>query len=147
MAFIYLNPFCKRYHFIDVAMSFTWDQCYKTFYHDGKLKCPCNLLQNFNPRNCRYCGKLPWYFYNISLWGWSHKTFWHKFTYPFFKLDHFINVHNICTSVVKRSSFQKSEQIYVKKSFMKSTPGTVFTTLHFLCNLWMGPIGQNGRLH
>ncbi len=35
------------------------------------------------------------------------KLFWHKFTYTFCKLDHFINVNNICHKTMKRSRFSK----------------------------------------
>ncbi len=30
---------------------------------------------------------------------------------------------------------------------MNTAPGAIFTTLHFLCNLWMGPISWGVTLH
>jgi hypothetical protein len=36
---------------------------------------------------------------------------------------------------------------YIGKIFKKSTQGTVFTTLHFLSNLQMGPISYCATLH
>jgi hypothetical protein len=37
-----------------------------TLAHGGKLKYNGNLLENVNPRKCRYCCKLPKYFYNFG---------------------------------------------------------------------------------
>ncbi len=37
--------------------------------HGGKFKCHGNLPYNFNPRICRYCGKLLQYFYNMDPWS------------------------------------------------------------------------------
>jgi hypothetical protein len=35
------------------------------------------------------------------------RPFWHKFTHDFCKLDHFINVNNICSIEMKRYCFEK----------------------------------------
>jgi hypothetical protein len=47
-----------------------------TLSHGGKLKYCSNLLWNFNPRKCRYSGKLPCHFYNIGPMGLYHKAYY-----------------------------------------------------------------------
>ncbi len=47
-------------HYLRMAVNYNG----KKFY--SKLKYSGNLQQNFNPRKCSYCSKLPQYFYNIG---------------------------------------------------------------------------------
>jgi len=39
-----------------------------TISHGGKLKDRGNLPENFNCTKYWFCGKLPWYFYQIDPW-------------------------------------------------------------------------------
>ncbi len=44
----------------------------------------------------------------------------------FYKLDHFINISNICCIALKRSSLQERESKFTpKKSFMRSTKSDI----------------------
>jgi hypothetical protein len=47
----------------------------KTLARGGKLKYQRILPLNFNPGKCRFCGKMPQYFYNIGLWACTIKHF------------------------------------------------------------------------
>jgi hypothetical protein len=50
------------------------------------------------------------------------KQFWRIITHTFCKLDHFINVSNICCIAMKRCSLQNRASKLTPKSFMRSTP-------------------------
>ncbi len=62
------------------------------------------------------------------------KLFWRKFNHTFCKIDHFMNICNICSIAKKRSSLQKRvSKFKPKNSFLRLTPGLDVTKL-FLCH-------------
>jgi hypothetical protein len=80
---------------------------------------------------------------------------WYPQSYLWAPCDHFLtgmpNVHcdESISTVMKtlydsilqlRHSLHKSDHKIIVRSFVDATPGTVFTTLHFLCDLRISPI-------
>ncbi len=72
----------------------------------------------FTIRGLSVCGQLGWRqnlhyagcrlnLSKIYIRANSIKLFWRKFTHTFFKLDLFINIHNVRCIAIKRSSLQK----------------------------------------
>ncbi len=67
----YLYHHSVLWSYITVVITMEWQyitivKSFVTFAWSGKLTYRSNLLQNFNPRKCRYFSKLPLYFYNIG---------------------------------------------------------------------------------
>ncbi len=56
-------------------------------------------------------------FYNIGPRDQSHKNLWLKTANTFCKLGHFIDINNICFTVVKRFSLQKRARKFNLKKF------------------------------
>ncbi len=50
------------------------------------------------------------------------KLFWHTFTLLFCKLDHLINICNICCIAMKRSSLNKGVSKFMPKMFDENKP-------------------------
>jgi hypothetical protein len=50
------------------------------------------------------------------------KLIWSKITYTFGKQDHFINIINICSIEIKRSSLQNRESKFMPKKFYEIDP-------------------------
>ncbi len=74
-------------------MEWQWIATVKSFVtlaHGGKLKYHGNLLWNFTPRKCKYCGNLLRCFYNIGPWTlFMFSIFWPSIIgcWDFFPLD------------------------------------------------------------
>ncbi len=59
---VILSYYCGNYHKMAVNYPVQNANLYTAvIYH-------YNILWYLNPRKCRYCSKLPWYFYHIGTW-------------------------------------------------------------------------------
>jgi len=78
-----------------------------------KMRWNITLLQNAHIKWYVICHKF--YEHEIKTKGWSHKTFLHKFTYSFCKLDVSLSMQEILLMFIKWSSLQISVSKFIPK--------------------------------